>query len=670
MRKLVLIAAAFIVGISAGAQQLRTLPLNQIEARGWIQKQMLRDITSGYISVYDKIQPTMQVDVFGSEKIKYVRRPNGEWETKAASWWPGEHEGYFADAVVRNAFLTGYKPWIDKARAILDNVLATQALDPTGYIGVYDQTCRLDKMDKENGELWTQSRILGALLAFYEYTGEKKYFDAARKAADCTIACYMTGGKTYFQIPKLTGGGGTTHGLMFCEPMEWLSRLTGDKKYLDFAQWLYKDYSAGKPEMKNLDSQLANLLDREKMYQEHSVHVCEHMRVIFWLATATGDKDLRKAVDNIFYKYDRSMTPTGVIVTDPVVHESVAGNYGSGYLPYEYCSIVETEISFASAMQKFGWAWLGDRIENLAFNAGQGARLPDGKAITYLTPDNRRDGLFDDDFRYQTAACHKTACCNLQAAKLMPYYVANMWMKSADSRTLYATLLGPSAVNTTIGGTTGSTAGGVKVHIEEQTLYPFDNKVVFVIEAPQDVAFDLAVRNPAWSGNTRIDATGATQKIADGFIVLTKKWHNGDRVEITLDDPVQVRRFMDNECYITKGALIYAEKIDETMTATKTFIDALANYDVSPKDASKARTLFEQTRLPANPAMALAKEPSLYVYHANPKALADYPFDVPYGFIDGQTVDCSVAGNHKSVTTTFVPLGSALLRKVTFKEDK
>jgi len=661
MKKLFLISAALIAAVSAGAQQLRTLPLSEIEARGWMQKQMLRDITSGYISVYDQIQPTMQVDVFGSQKIKYSKRPNGDWETHAASWWPGEHEGYFTDAVVRNAFLTGYKPWIDKARKFLDHVLATQAQDPTGYIGVYDPICRFDKTVIDNGELWTQSRILGALLAFYEYSGEKKYLDAVRKAADCTIAAYSAPGKTYFQQPKFNGGGGLTHGLMYCEPMEWLTRLTGDKKYLDFALWLYKDYSAAKPEMKNIDCQLANLLDRQRMFQEHSVHVCEHMRVIFWLATATGDKELRQAVDNIFYKYDRSETPTGVIVTDPVVHESVVGNYGSGYLPYEYCSIVESEISFASAMQKFGWASLGDRIEDLAFNAGQGARLPDGKAISYLTPDNRRNALFADDFRCQMGACHRVACCNLQAAKLMPYYVANMWMKSADSRTLYATLLGPSAVNTAIGA-----GAGVKVHVEEQTLYPFDNKVVFVLDPAQDATFDLAVRNPAWSLATRVDAPDATHKTVDGFIVLSKKWHTGDRVEITFDDHVQLRRFMDNECYVTKGALIYAEKLDETMTPTQTFINALANYDVTPKDDAKARTLFEQTRMPANPAMALAKDSTLYTYRANPQASADYPFDTPYGFIDGQTVDA----NHKSTTATFVPMGSAVLRKVTFKEDK
>ncbi|GHU98729.1 hypothetical protein FACS1894159_01660 [Bacteroidia bacterium] len=658
MKKIILAVALLLVSPWIWGRSMQCLPLKEIQAGGWIKKQMERDITSGYISAYDQIQVSMQGDVFGPQKAKnYSIDRFGNWETRRETWWPGEHEGYFADIVVRNAFLTGHKPWIDKARGILDKVLAAQALDRDGYIGIYDRECRLDNLLNENGELWTQSRMLNALLAFYEYTGERKYFDAAKKAADHTLDRYVKSGKTYFQQPK-PNGGGLTHGLMFCETMEWLSRLAGERKYLDFGRWLYRDYSAAKPELRNVDCQLGNLLDRERLFQEHSVHVCEHMRVVFWLSNATGEKALSEAVDNIFYKYKASQGPSGCIVMDPVIHESVAGNYGSGYLPYEYCSITESVISFASAMQKFGSAWLGDQIEKLTFNAGQGARLPDGKAISYATADNRRDALEKDGFRNQVAACHKVACCNLNAAKLMPYYVANMWMKGHNGRSLYATLLGASTLNTKI--------GAANVKIEEQTGYPFDNRVVFVVEPSVETTFSLAVRNPAWSKNTVVEASGATQTIRDGFIVLSKKWRKGDRVEIVFDEPVEIRRFMDNESYMTKGALIYAARIDEAATPTAQFIAALANYDLAPKNMGQAATLFEKMMMPANPATLLARKPDLYTFEHNPDFDADYPFDAPYGRIKARLVD----EGHNNTGAVFVPMGSAALRKITFREDK
>lgn len=654
--KRLLILFALAASFSAVGQSLRTLPLCEIEARGWIRSQMLRDITSGYISVYDRLQPTMQGNVFGPVKAKnYSVDKAGNWVTRRETWWPGEHEGYFADLVVRNAFLTGHEPWIGRAREILDYIVRTQ--EPSGYIGIYDEECRLDNLLNENGELWTQSRMLGALLAMYEYSGERTYFDAAKRAVDYTIGRYVSSGKSYFR-QSAPNGGGLTHGLMFCETLEWLHRLTGERKYLDFARWLYDDYSGAEAKLRNVDCQLENLLDREKRFAEHSVHVCEHMRVVFWLAQATGDELLKRAAENIFHKYRLAAAPTGIIVMDPLIHESVAENFGSGYLPYEYCSITESVISFASALQKFNDASLGDRIENIAFNAGQGARMSDGRAISYATADNRMQAVEADGFRNQVAACHSVACCNLNAAKLMPYYTANMWLKSADGTILYAALLGPSAVDTHV--------NGVRVKVEERTMYPFENTLSFVVTPEKNAVFTLAVREPGWSAQTKVEASGAEIIRKEGSIFIRKRWSAGDTVHVQFDASVRIERFHDNEDFVRRGALVYALRIDDRKTATRLFEqDSLANYDVTPV-CDELRTLFAETMIEGNPATIQTRNPNYFRYEANPTANAEYPFDAPYGFIRGRLV----GPDHRTFPATFVPVGSALLRKVTFREDK
>jgi len=112
------------------------------------------------------------------------------------TWWPGEHEGFFADLVTRNAFLTNYQPWIKKSGQLIDNVLKAQ--DTSGYIGIYDEECRLDNILNENGELWTQSRMINAILAYYEFTGNAKYLKAAKRAVDYTIERYEKAGKPTF----------------------------------------------------------------------------------------------------------------------------------------------------------------------------------------------------------------------------------------------------------------------------------------------------------------------------------------------------------------------------------------------------------------------------------------------------------------------------------------
>ena len=633
---------------------LKPLPLSEVKASGWMKEQILREITSGYIALYDRIQPTMQQNVFGPVKAKnYSIDKDGNWEARRETWWPGEHEGYFADVVVRNAFLADYKPWQEKARKILDNVIKYQ--DATGYIGLYDEECRLDNILNENGEFWTQSRILNALLALYEYTGEKKYFDAVERALDCTLSRYEKSGKTYFQQPK-PNGGGLTHGLMLGETLEWMYNLTGNPRYLHFTEWLYKDYSDAKPELRNVDNQLGNLLQREKRFMEHSVHVVEHQRILYWLASAIHKESYLQAAANIVHKHRLTQAPTGTMVIDPVIHESVAGNFGSPDLGYEYCSITESVQSFNSALRKFRDPTFGDEVENIAFNAGQGARLSDGKAISYSTSDNRFEACEERGFRYQVAACHQVACCNLQAPKLLPSYINGMWLCNADGETLYAMLYGPVEIMTTV--------KGMKVKISEQTMYPFENRVTFTVSPASPVEFTIVLRNPGWSASTKVECTGAKISGPDnGYITMKKKWVAGDQISVVFDERIEINRFRNNEFYITRGPLVYAMKIAEKRTVTKEFEEGLANYDMRPADPEAAKKIFETYRIPGNADIQFSRNPSLYRYEKNASADPRYPFDKPWGYIKGRFVE-----NGKVIEGTLVPIGSTVLRKVTFRE--
>ena len=649
----VLCPLLFLAAPGTQAQELETLPLHEIETGGWMKEQMLRDITSGYISEYENMQPSMKYDSFGARKTRnYVIDDLGNWIASMASWWPGEHEGYYADDVIRNAFLTGHAAWKEKAASLVDHVLKHQSAD--GYIGIYEEDCRLDKLVNDNGELWTQSRMLVALLAYYEYTGDKRCLDAVIRAADHTIASYRTSGESYFQQPQPSGGG-LTHGLMYVDVLEWLYKLTGEAKYADFAEWLYLDYSRAS-NLKQDDMQLDKLLDDRQMYEEHSVHVVEHMRAPLFLSAVKSDPRYATAVKNMFSKYHRSQSPSGVVVMDPIIHESVGGNYGSPYLPYEYCSIVETVISFSSALQKSGFARLGDEIERVAFNAGQGARLSDGSAISYATIDNRIRACESDGFRYQIAACHKVACCNLQAPKLLPYYVANMWMKSTDGTSLYAMLYGESTVTTTL--------AGERITVRETTLYPFENTVSFEITTGRAHSFPLFFRNPGWSKHTEVICPGAEIEYTDnGYIKVSKVWKSGDRIQLSFDAPITITRFMNNEFYLSKGALLYALEIASEKTPTKTFEEGFANYDVVPAAGSDGESLFNKIRIPGNADIKFRTNTTLYRYENNPNADKRYPYDTPYGYIKGRFV---IDG--KVMESTLVPMGSTVLRRLTFKE--
>jgi uncharacterized protein len=634
--------------------QLKTLPLNEISLDGWMKDQLARDISTGYISIYDELQPTMQMDVFGPEKAKnYSIDQDGNWIARRETWWPGEHEGYYADLMVRSAFLTGHQPWLEKSKAKMDYVIKHQ--EPTGYIGIYDEETRLDNLLNENGEFWSQSRILGALLAYYEYSGKKIYFDAAKKAMDYTIYRYQKSGKTYFNQPN-PNGGGLTHGLMIIETLEWFYKLTKDKKYLDFAFWVYEDYSAAEEKVGNTDSQLGKLLDRELMFEDHAVHTCEHYRVPLFLAANTKNPLYKKAVKNAWYKMKRSLNPSGAIATDVRKHESVAFNYGSPDLPFEYCTITELLISFASGMEKKQDADYGDMVERLTFNAAQGSRIPDGSAIIYLGKDNQKDAVGKNNFRYQYAACHRVACCNLQAGKIIPYYAANMWMKSKDNKTIYATLLGASSVSTKV--------NGVQVNIQEATLYPFENTIKFTISPEKKRKFTLAIRNPSWSKNTKVKCADANVVIENGFIYVTRIWDNGDVCEVVLEEKVEAHRAMNNEFYFSRGALMYSLPIEDERKVTQEFDMGLKNWDIVPKELKEFETISNLT-VQNNVDINLRDGNVRFEYIENKDKDINYPFDIPFGFIKTELLK-----QGKPVKVDLHPYGSTILRKTTFKEGK
>lgn len=637
------------LGLCVPAFSQEALRLGEIKPQGWIREQMVRDLSSGYISQEWLWQPAIRAHAFGAAKVKnYEIGEDGRRILKKASWGPGENDGYYVEAVVRNAFLTDFAPWIQKAEYQVDNLLKNQ--DKDGYIGIYAAGDRLGDIRGENGDLWTQSRALCGLLAYYEFTGEKKYLKAVVKAVENTMKSFPEGYSYFVQEEEL--GPGTGHGLMYVDVLEWLYRLTGDAKYPAFAERLYDDYCHAKEDFRFRDNQKAKLLDRHTLFQDHGVHVVEHFRVPLWMSELHADDPTwSQAIENLFEKLSKSLAPSGAIVTDRSVYESVAGNYGSGNLPYEYCTITELLQSYASGFEKLNRAEFGDCAERLVFNAGQGARFSDGKAMSYLTSDNRESCRESDNFRYQYTARNKITCCNLQAAKLMTYYVSNMWKKTDEG--LVAFLYGPCSVNTTLGKT--------RVSIEEKTLYPMDNRVTLDLQISGSRSFKIVLREPSWSaGKSRVSAEGATISREDGFIILEKSWETGDRITIDFYDPVRVERLFNNEVVFYKGCLLYARPYDYRLVATKQFRDGYANYDVLPEGATP-RLYF-----PSRDFRRQAESGDVFVFRQDPDWNPRYPYDTPFGHITGYML--TEKGTKEKID--LVPIGSTVLRQATFEESK
>jgi DUF1680 family protein len=548
-------------------EALQPLPFGAVRPEGWLESQVRANLR-GFTGHLDSLAPNLIIkdDIYGRDRLtKNVKKKDvgalagGDSAAEVQYlWWNSETQGNWRDGFIRSAILSGDPEMLARARAWIRRLLATQ--DNDGYLGIYDRDLRY-RFDGENGELWAKTTLLRGLLAWYEYTRDHKVLIAVQGAVDDVMRHYPSGASHPF-YSKTPDVGGLSHGLMFTDVLESLFRLTGQTVYLNYALFLYKDFSAA-----NLheDAQYDKITDTAYALRGHGVHTYEHLRAVAAAAYASGNPALLKALDDYLHKIGQEITPSGAPAGDEWIGERQGNATKTGY---EYCSLHELMDGYIDLMGKTGSAAFGDQAEQLFFNAAQGARDPDASCIAYLKTDNSyymTGGLNGDSSnprqtRYKYSPVHQdvAVCCVPNAGRIAPYFIDRMWMRNSSG--LVATLLGPCKVTTTWKGT--------PLTIREKTVYPDEFSFDFQVLTDRAVIFTLAVRKPAWATGQSISYS-YTEK--EGYYLITRTWRPGETVHIRLYADIVIHRDRNNDVYFTNGPLVLASQIDATAEIRKRY---------------------------------------------------------------------------------------------------
>ncbi len=605
------------------------LELGEIKPQGWIKEQIHENL-DGFTGRLDTLIPglTMEDRIYGENRLtKKVKSKDvgalgeaGDWQVQFL-WWNSETQSNWRDGYIRSAILVNDQQHLKKLQQYVDYILSTQ--DEDGYIGIYDKDLRY-KFDNENGELWSKSTVLRGLLAWYEYTHDQKVLTAIERAIQNVMDNYPVNSSHPF-YSKQPNVGGTSHGLTITDVFEALYRITGKELYRDYCLFLYKDFSE---QTLNEDAQYLKLVNDTVMLKGHGVHTYEHLRSLAAAYYASGNPELKHALDHFLERIEMETTASGAGVGDEWIGGRKADATNRGY---EYCSLHELMHSYLSLFAKSGNRNFGDKAEKIFLNAAQGARHPDESCVAYLKSDNSyymTGGLNGDtsdknQTRYSYSPVHQDAavCCVPNAGRIAPYYVQNMWLKGEKS--LVAALLGPGVVQTEL--------KGKPVRIIEATGYPYNNMIWFEVIA--DTEFVLKIRKPDWVTKFSINAQYVEE---DGFIVVNRKWNGRESVRIEFTPEVVIHQDSNNENYFTYGALVLALPIGSTAEKTKTFpIPGFYNWEYSPRD--------------------------LVVYeYANEPVIAD-----PQRLVFKTSLINPVTKQKQAVE--LVPMGKTILRQVTFK---
>lgn len=372
--------------------------------------------------------------------------------------------------------------------------------------------------------------IIQALVADYEFFGNRKALDAAKRNVDYMIANWDRlpddWATSYVTDRMLTLG--LTYGL------ERLFELTGERKYLDF---VLRERSLA-------TWNLPVVIGRGAMVYGHSyVYLSTCFEQLELYRIHEKQDRLLKASRNLL---DFMVNGNGLVIdgTGGVCECWTDDQDGEGSIG-ETCTVAY-QLIFYDQLLKMGLAdpaLLGDLSERAIYNALFGAQSRDGRQIRYYTPLNGRRKFWESD----------TFCCPnnfRRAISRLPEYV---FYEDKDGilANLYTSC------------TAKLKAHGVKVSIVEETVYPEDGHIVFTLKPERPIAFDFKVRIPSWCRNAsaRINGKPVPYRFSPGEVLnLPRTWKAGDRVE--LDLPMVVRTILGRQRQsgrfaVMRGPVVY-----------------------------------------------------------------------------------------------------------------
>ncbi len=605
-------------GANASEGVFSRLPFGAVRPEGWLRAQMLQDLDGGFAGRLDRLSTEVSSGIFTTARNS--RQAMNLANQDGVPWWNGESEGNWRAGHMMLAGLTGEPDAMARAGDYVAVILASQ--DPDGYLGAYAPDLRYTR----EGDLWTQTCLLRGLLAWAELTHSAPVLRAVERAARTTMRALRQAPGAYTWKEN--------HDLMFVDVMESLYEHTGDATYPEFALWLYDTWNAAVP---RTDTSLQTLLDPDARWSDHGVHTYEILRVPIWLAATSGRADLARAARQSMHTLARYTLPSGGAVSQEWIEDAAPDPSAARY---EYCALKEILVTLTSAYRTSGDPAYGDWIERLFFNAAQGARLPDGTAISYLTRDNRalcggRDR--DGKRREKLSPVHAdvAVCCTPNATQIAGHHVRALWMRHPDGG-LAAMTHGPSRLRTRVRGT--------DIEIISHTDYPFERTITFEVRPKTPVRIPLWLRNPGWSGGTVVRCTGARIEERGGFVRVEKNWQPGDRVEISLTPDVRIVPAVNGEVALAHGALLYAEPVASHPVTLREYPGGLRDVE------------YEAVPLAGAAALPASEQRSGFGFAASTTGTdaSAHPFASPPMVLTGE----GLAEDGRRVPLSLLPLGS------------
>lgn len=548
--------------------RLKALKPGKIVARGWLREQLLRN-RDGIGGHLDELEPVMIL------KPYITRETEARWGEKIKAGWGAEISGNYWTGEIALAFALDDEWLKKKAENWVNAVLAAQRAD--GYMGTYTEGD--DFFDDYNA--WGTACGMNALLLYYEATGRE---DVLRAVHRCLL----------WFCDNWAGDRKTRYvGVHIVRPMTVCYRYTGDDRLIKFCEEYYDFLEKNDLFGKSLGVYLSDTLqygsDHGAGYAITMTHPAE-------LYDFNGDPRYLKASVNAYEKLRAKMLQKTGGITCDCEYLSPLGMV----VETEYCAITIFNKAMAEMLRITGEPRYADEMERTVFNAAEGARKKDERAIAYMSTPNQ---IFATKISSQTARhahqayspCHPTACCAVMSVRVLPEFVSAA-AYTDDKGNPYICIYAPCQINFD------------DFSLSTDTDYPFRDRIDYRISCGKKIEKTFYFRIPGWCSDAKIYVNGKHLEVdcpAGAFAEVWGGFSDGD--VISLEFPMKVRvGYLDDTdrsklypiCF-EYGPLLFALPIEENWEVWEgesftPLPEGWNWYNVSPKVKKSTLDVYEE----------------------------------------------------------------------------
>jgi DUF1680 family protein len=480
--------------------------------------------------------------------------------------WVGEYTGKYLHAASRVWRSTKNNQLKTQMDRIADILIACQNED--GYLGTYSPANYWTEWD-----VWAHKYNMLGLLSYYAVTGFKPALEASVKMGDllCRTFGENKGQRSIIDLSPHVGMASTS----VLEPMTYLYRFTGEKKYLDFCMYIIKAY-----EYENgpkIISTLTTLGKVDKTADAKAYEMMSNLTGIVKLYQLTGDEKLLKAAENAWKDIaTHKLYITGTASKGELFQEDFVLPAGNDVNMGEGCVTV-TWLQFSQALYYLtGEPKYINEIEKTIYNHLFAAENPETGCVSYYTALQGK----------KPYRCNINGHCCLAS---LPRGIAAIpelaYSKNSDNG-FDINLYSKGKLTDKVFAKDGKEVG---IECTMDTKFPEEGKVTITLNPETKSEFRVSLHVPEWCRNFKAAINGKSfNGVAGQYLIIEQLWDKNKVITVSFDTPVQI---LDGGIsYPGYIAIKYGTQVlavDQILNPEITDIDKISIGSISLKSISK-----------------------------------------------------------------------------------